>query len=212
MTQAPAARKDDYIFKLIMIGDSRVGKTQLISRYIKNDFNMNSTPTFGVEFTHKTIEMEGKQVSIRLWDTIGQEKFRSLTSIYYKGAVGAILVYDITNRKSFESACTQWLGELGNFSESNIVLMLVGNKCDLKDKRKVTIEDATSFAEKHSKLEGEHRNGVHGDERQGLDQRGDSLRAHNRRDLQNRCEGHHQGAKDCGGKNEEREEAECGGQ
>jgi len=152
MTQSKPEQKHDYLFKLVMIGDHGVGKTQLITRYTKNEFNIHSTTTIGVEFTTQTIKMHNKQIGAQIWDTAGEEKYKSLTSIYYKGAVGAILVYDITRRETFDRTCTQWLGELKNFSDPHIVAMLVGNKCDLKDKREVSIEDATAFAETHSKL------------------------------------------------------------
>eukprot|EP00826_Nyctotherus_ovalis_P044448 TRINITY_DN4798_c0_g1_i4.p1 TRINITY_DN4798_c0_g1~~TRINITY_DN4798_c0_g1_i4.p1 ORF type:complete len:154 (-),score=55.63 TRINITY_DN4798_c0_g1_i4:447-908(-) len=153
MAQGRPDQKYDYLFKLVMIGDHGVGKTQLITRYTKDEFNFHSSTTIGVEFTTQTTVIDNKQIGAQIWDTAGEEKYKSLTSIYYKGAVGAILVYDITRRDTFDRICTQWLGELKNFSDPHIVSMLVGNKCDMKDKREVSIEDATAFAETNSKLE-----------------------------------------------------------
>lgn len=152
MAQSKQDQKHDFLFKVVMIGDHGVGKTQLIYRYTKDDFQAHSTTTIGVEFTTHTIVIEEKTIGAQIWDTAGEEKYKSLTSIYYKGAVGAILVYDITRRDTFDRVCTQWIGELKNFSDPNIVTMLVGNKCDLKDKREVSTEEATAFAESSSKI------------------------------------------------------------
>ena len=154
MTQAKQDQKYDFLFKIVTIGDHGVGKTQLIFRYTKNEFNIHSKTTIGVEFTTRSLAIDGKMIGAQLWDTAGEEKYKSLTSIYYKGAVGALLVYDITKRESFERICTQWLGELKSFSDPNIVAILIGNKCDLKDKRVVQTDEATAFAEKNGKLEG----------------------------------------------------------
>ncbi len=141
-------QKPDYLFKIVMIGDHGVGKTQLISQYTKGEFNIHSKTTIGVEFTTHTQTIDAKIIGAQLWDTAGEEKYKSLTSIYYKGAVGALLVYDITRKETFERICTQWLGELKNFSDPNIVAILIGNKCDLKEKRAVQTDEATAFAEK----------------------------------------------------------------
>jgi Ras-related protein Rab-11A len=132
-----------------MIGEHTVGKTQLILRYAKNDFDMHAKTTLGVEFTPKTITIDGKIIGAQLWDTAGEEKYKSLTKIYYKGAVGAFLVYDITRKETFDKICSQWLNEVKNYSDANIVSILIGNKCDLKDNRQVQIEEASNFAEKN---------------------------------------------------------------
>lgn len=151
MIQGKPDQRHDYLFKLVMIGDHGVGKTQLITRYTKDEFNIHSSTTIGVEFTTQTITIDNKQIGAQIWDTAGEEKYKSLTSIYYKGAVGAILVYDITRRETFDRIHSQWITELKGFSDPHIVAMLVGNKCDLRDKREVSIEDATAFAETNSK-------------------------------------------------------------
>ena len=152
MTQVKQEQKYDFLFKIVMIGDHGVGKTQLITRYTKNEFNMHSSTTIGVEFTTRSQTIDGKLIGAQLWDTAGEEKYKSLTSIYYKGAVGALLVYDITRRETFDRICTQWLSELKTFSDINIVAILIGNKCDLKEKRQVQTDEATTFAEKNGIL------------------------------------------------------------
>eukprot|EP00347_Sterkiella_histriomuscorum_P001773 403370738 len=137
----------DYLFKLVMLGDSGVGKSNLLMRYTKNEFNVNSTMTMGIEFATKTIQTAQNQIiRAQIWDTCGQERYRSLTSAYYRGAVGALMVYDVTSQKSFDNVQV-WLKELRQFAESNIVVLLVGNKIDLKDKREVRKEDASQFAQ-----------------------------------------------------------------
>lgn len=141
-------KQHDFMFKIVVIGDHGVGKTQLLSRYAKNEFDMHSKTTLGVEFTPHTETIDGKVVGAQLWDTAGEEKYKSLTSIYYKGALGALLVYDITQRKTYERLCTQWLTELKNFSDPNIVAVLIGNKCDLRLQRQVQTDEASGFAEK----------------------------------------------------------------
>lgn len=151
MSQSKTDQKHDFLFKIVMIGDHGVGKTQLILRYTKNEFNIHSTTTIGVEFTTQTLTIDNKLIGAQIWDTAGEEKYKSLTSIYYKGAVGAILVYDITQKLTFDRICSQWLSELKNFSDPNIVAMLIGNKCDLKDKREVNTDEAAKFAEANSK-------------------------------------------------------------
>jgi Ras-related protein Rab-11A len=149
MAQQKEEKKYDFLFKVVMIGDHGVGKTQLIVRYTKDDFDMHSKTTLGVEFTTHSATIESKSIGAQLWDTAGEEKYKSLTSIYYKGAVGAMLVYDITRKETFERISAQWLNELKSFSDPNIVIILIGNKCDLKEKREVTTEEAASFAEKN---------------------------------------------------------------
>ena len=151
MAADKAELKYDFLFKVVMIGDHGVGKTQLISRYDKNEFDIHSKTTIGVEFTSHRLMVEGKVIGAQLWDTAGEEKYKSLTSIYYKGAVGALLVYDITRKQTFDRICSQWLGELEKFSDPNIVSILIGNKCDLKERREVPLEEATAFAESHRK-------------------------------------------------------------
>ena len=110
----------DYLFKIVLIGDSGVGKSNLLSRFVKNEFNLESKATIGVEFAPKTLLLDnGQIVKAQIWDTAGQERYRAITSTYYRGAVGALVVYDITKTKTFESV-ERWLEELGQYAESGI--------------------------------------------------------------------------------------------
>ncbi|KAA3469554.1 ras-related protein RABA4c-like [Gossypium australe] len=132
-------QKIDYVFKVVLIGDSAVGKSQLLSRFTRNEFNIDSKATIGVEFQTKTLLIDHKSVKAQIWDTAGQER----------GAVGAMLVYDITKRQSFDHVA-KWLEELRGHADKNIVIMLVGNKSDLASLRAVPIEDAKEFAQRES--------------------------------------------------------------
>ncbi|KAI3521149.1 hypothetical protein L1887_10610 [Cichorium endivia] len=141
--------KIDYVFKVVLIGDSAVGKSQLLSRFAKNEFSMDSKATLGVEFQTKTLVIDQKTVKAQIWDTAGQERYRAVTSAYYRGAVGAMLVYDMTKRQTFDHM-TRWLEELRGHADKNIVIMLIGNKCDLEGLRAVPVEDAQEFAEREN--------------------------------------------------------------
>ncbi|KAK8612307.1 hypothetical protein V6N13_092423 [Hibiscus sabdariffa] len=142
----------DYLFKIVLIGDSGVGKSNILSRFTRNEFCLDSKSTIGVEFATRTLEVEGKTVKAQIWDTAGQERYRAITSAYYRGAVGALLVYDITKRQTFDNT-VRWLKELREHAGSNIaVIMMVGNKSDLNHLRAVSKEDADSFAEKEGLL------------------------------------------------------------
>eukprot|EP00826_Nyctotherus_ovalis_P064747 TRINITY_DN9506_c0_g1_i11.p1 TRINITY_DN9506_c0_g1~~TRINITY_DN9506_c0_g1_i11.p1 ORF type:complete len:158 (+),score=38.53 TRINITY_DN9506_c0_g1_i11:171-644(+) len=149
MVESKDEREIDFFFKIILIGSHFVGKTQLINRYIKNSFDINSVMTIGIECLPKRVTIQNKVVVANIWDTIGEEKFKSITALYYKGAVGAILVYDITRRESFTEICRQWFDELKNNCETDLVTMLIGNKCDLANERQVKTEEAVKFAKKH---------------------------------------------------------------
>ncbi|KAI3786703.1 hypothetical protein L1987_40594 [Smallanthus sonchifolius] len=136
----------DYLFKVVLIGDSGVGKSNLLSRFTRNEFCLESKSTIGVEFATRTLQVEGKTVKAQIWDTAGQERYRAITSAYYRGALGALLVYDVTKPTTFENV-KRWLKELRDHADSNIVIMLIGNKTDLKHLRAVATEDAQTFAE-----------------------------------------------------------------
>ncbi len=139
----------DYLFKVVMIGDSGVGKSNLLLRYTKSDFNLESKTTIGVEFaTKKVTTQDGKNIKAQIWDTAGQERYRAITTAYYRGAVGALLVYDITNMNSFKNIA-QWLKTLKQQADNNIIILLVGNKTDLRDKREVKKEEAAAYAAEH---------------------------------------------------------------
>ena len=130
----------DTIFKIVIVGDSGVGKTNLITRYLKNDFKPETKATIGIEFSDKKYIYKNKNIKIQIWDTAGQERYRSLTSMYYKGAKGAIFVYDISSKISFENI-DKWLIEMKKTADENIKIILIGNKCDLIDKREVKEDD-----------------------------------------------------------------------
>ncbi|KAJ3441913.1 ras-related protein rab11 [Anaeramoeba flamelloides] len=138
----------DFLYKIVLIGDSGVGKTNLLSRYCRNEFDLQSKSTIGVEFATKTLQIDGKIIKAQIWDTAGQERYRAITSAYYRGAVGAILVFDITKYSTFEN-CERWLNELREHSSEDIKIMLVGNKVDLKHLRAVALEKSTTFSEEH---------------------------------------------------------------
>ena len=135
----------DYLFKLLLIGDSGVGKSNLLSRFTRNEFNLDSKSTIGVEFATRSLSVDGKVVKAQIWDTAGQERYRAITSAYYRGAVGALLVYDISKQPTFANV-TRWLKELRDHADSSIVIMLVGNKSDLRHLRAVPTEEAKEFA------------------------------------------------------------------
>jgi len=135
----------DYLFKVVLIGDSGVGKSNLLSRFTRNEFNLESKSTIGVEFATRSINVDGKTVKAQIWDTAGQERYRAITSAYYRGAVGALLVYDIAKHATYVNV-QRWLKELRDHADSNIVIMLVGNKSDLKHLRAVPTEEAKNFS------------------------------------------------------------------
>lgn len=138
----------DYLFKVVLIGDSGVGKSNLLSRFTRNEFNLESKSTIGVEFATRSIQVGGKVIKAQIWDTAGQERYRAITSAYYRGAVGALLVYDIAKHITYENV-ERWLKELRDHADANIVIMLVGNKSDLRHLRAVPTEEAKAFAERN---------------------------------------------------------------
>ncbi|KAG2332734.1 hypothetical protein Bca52824_003914 [Brassica carinata] len=139
----------DYLFKVVLTGDSGVGKSNLLSRFTKNDFSHDSRSTIGVEFATRSIQVDDKIVKAQIWDTAGQERYRAITSAYYRGAVGALLVYDVTRHVTFENV-ERWLKELRNHTDANIVIMLVGNKADLRHLRAIPTEEVKAFAEREN--------------------------------------------------------------
>ncbi|GLT64824.1 hypothetical protein SLA2020_372930 [Shorea laevis] len=137
---------EEYLFKIVLIGDSAVGKSNLLSRFARNEFDSQSKATIGVEFQTQAVEIDGKEVKAQIWDTAGQERFRAVTSAYYRGAVGALVVYDITRRTSFDSV-KRWLEELSMHCDTAVARMLVGNKCDLENIRDISVEEGKNLAE-----------------------------------------------------------------
>ncbi|RCN44260.1 Ras family protein [Ancylostoma caninum] len=144
---ATNADEYDFLYKVILIGDSGVGKSNLLSRFARNTFSLESKSTIGVEFSTRIITVDGKRIMAQIWDTAGQERFKTVTSAYYRGAQGALIVYDITKPGSFDS-CKQWLHDLREQSE-HVSVMLVGNKSDLRNMREVQAEMAKRFADEH---------------------------------------------------------------
>merc|ERR1719440_1914952 len=139
----------DYLFKVVLIGDSGVGKSNLLSRFTRNEFCLESKSTIGVEFATRSLPIDGKTIKAQIWDTAGQERYRAITSAYYGGAVGALLVYDIAKHLTYENV-ERWLRELRDHADANIVIMLVGNKSDLRHLRAVPTDESKAFAEKNT--------------------------------------------------------------
>ena len=124
----------DYMFKLVLIGDSEVGKTQLLLRYTKNQFTLRPVPTIGVEFVAQTVRFDDHVIRAQIWDTAGQDRYRAITSTYYRQAIGVLLVYDISRKVSFDNI-NRWLTEVRDHADEKAEIILVGNKSDLEDKR-----------------------------------------------------------------------------
>lgn len=137
-----------YLFKYIIIGDTGVGKSCLLLQFTDKRFQPVHDLTIGVEFGARMITIDGKQIKLQIWDTAGQEAFRSITRSYYRGAAGALLVYDITRRETFNHLTT-WLEDARQHSNSNMVIMLIGNKSDLDSRREVKKEEGEAFAREH---------------------------------------------------------------
>ena len=136
----------DLLFKLILVGDSCVGKSNILLKYLKNEFDPNSRATVGVEFGTKNIIIDNKKIKIQIWDTAGEERYRSITSAYYKGAKGAFIVYDITRKSTFDNI-DKWISDLKLNGDKNICIIILGNKSDLDDKREVSKEGGIKKSE-----------------------------------------------------------------
>ena len=135
----------DYLFKYIIIGDAAVGKSNLLLRFNQGQFHDEYQLTIGVEFGAKNVEVGGKQLRLQIWDTAGQENYRSITRAYYKNSACALLVYDISNRETFEHI-SLWIEECRTQSPKTVNMVLVGNKSDLNDKRQVSFEEGQKLA------------------------------------------------------------------
>ena len=133
--------KEEYKLKVVVVGDSGVGKTNLIKRFASDTFNYDSKATVGVEFISKSYIINKKVFKIEIWDTAGQERYKAITSAYYKGAKGCLIVYDTTSQLTFNNI-DKWMSEIREKALTNIKVMIVGNKIDLKDKRIIPIEEA----------------------------------------------------------------------
>mmetsp|Transcript_25919 Transcript_25919/g.58492 ORF Transcript_25919/g.58492 Transcript_25919/m.58492 type:complete len:202 (-) Transcript_25919:178-783(-) len=136
----------DYLFKLLLIGDSGVGKSCLLLRFADDTYTESYISTIGVDFKIRTLELDGKTIKLQIWDTAGQERFRTITSSYYRGAHGIIVVYDVTDQESFNNV-KQWMNEIDRYANDKVNKMLVGNKCDLTAKKVVDYNTAKEFAD-----------------------------------------------------------------
>jgi Ras-related protein Rab-1A len=136
----------DYLFKLLLIGNSSVGKSSLLVRFVDDIWEENFVPTIGVDFKLKTLDVNGKKVKLQIWDTAGQERFKNITASYYRGGNGVLVVYDITDRDSFTNL-TSWLIEIEKNANKNVFKLLIGNKNDLESERKVTFNEGKEFAD-----------------------------------------------------------------
>ncbi|CAE7736422.1 RABA2A [Symbiodinium pilosum] len=146
----------DHFYKVVLVGDATVGKTHLLSRYVKSKLPKAPTATVGVEFATRIVKLSnGSKVKAQIWDTAGQERYRAITSTHYRRAVGALLCYDVTKETTFKN-CAKWMEELRQSAEPDIVIMLVGNKVDLADKdpssRQVYYDAAQEFATQNGLL------------------------------------------------------------
>ena len=138
----------DYQFKLVIIGDAAVGKSCLLHQFVEGKFRKNSSYTIGVEFGSKSVSIAGKSIKLQIWDTAGQERYRAVTRSYYRGAVGAVVVFDVSSKDSFDHV-TNWITDAKTLARSDTCIILVGNKADLKDKREVTFMEASRFAQEN---------------------------------------------------------------
>jgi len=129
----------EQLYKIIIIGDSGVGKSNILGRYLRNEFHEDTKATVGVEFGSKKMVIENVTIKLQIWDTAGEERYRSITSAYYKGSKGCFIVYDITNPQSFDDLM-KWYEEIKRSGDKGVSIILVGNKCDLENERKITIE------------------------------------------------------------------------
>lgn len=151
--------KYDHLFKIVLIGDSGVGKTNLLDQLTRKGFSDGTKATIGVEFATKTFKIDNSIIKAQIWDTAGQERYRAITSAYYRGTLGALIVYDITRKSSLGNSITHWLTQLKESSGEDIEIILVGNKTDLEEERAIStacgneaaISNGLSFVETSAK-------------------------------------------------------------
>lgn len=136
----------DYLFKCLIIGDSGIGKSSIVTRFVDNMFIDSYITTIGVDFKIKTLNINDKNVKLQIWDTAGQERFRTITTSYYRGAHIILLCYDITDRNSFNNLVL-WLNEIKKYGSESVIIILCGTKLDMEEKRTVLVEEAQNFAD-----------------------------------------------------------------
>jgi len=141
-----ATQEYDYLFKLLLIGDSGVGKSCLLLRFADDTYTESYISTIGVDFKIRTLDLSGKTCKLQIWDTAGQERFRTITSSYYRGAHGIIVVYDVTDKESFNNV-KHWMQEIDKYAADGVNKLLIGNKCDLSSKKVVSYDEAKELAE-----------------------------------------------------------------
>lgn len=142
----------DYLFKIVLVGDSGVGKTNLLSQLTKQNFCTTTPPTIGVEFTTVNFKVGEDIIKAQIWDTAGQERFRAITSAYYRGTYGALIVYDVTRKQSLFQSVNHWFIQLRQHARNNPTIVLVGNKVDLDESREITTEAGKRIAEENNVL------------------------------------------------------------
>ena len=136
----------NYLMKFILIGNSGVGKSTMLFQFIDDKFRKGIEPTIGIEFGTKLMDIDGQSIRLQIWDSAGQENYRSITRSYYRNTVCTFLIYDITNKKSFDDIKT-WLNEAKTFGNENMHFVLLGNKCELSDNRVVSFQEGKKFAQ-----------------------------------------------------------------
>ena len=139
----------DFMFKIILVGKSQVGKTNIMSKFLKNSFDENSRPTIGVEFGGKIYNIYGHQIKAHFWDIAGQERYKNLVQSYYRGATGALVIYDITNKESFDKV-DNLINDVKKYTQKDVSIILIGNKTDLEDKREIMKEQGEEKAKKYN--------------------------------------------------------------
>ena len=146
-TNSNASDQDyEFIFKVLLLGNSNVGKSSLFLRFVDDIWNDTFVPTIGVDFKIKTFEIDSKKIKMQIWDTAGQERFKNIISSYYRGAHGILLLYDVTDKDSFKNL-SNWLIEIEKNASKNVLKVLIGNKSDLEDKRVISYNQGKEFAD-----------------------------------------------------------------
>ena len=138
-------KKYDYLFKILLIGDSTANKTSILLKFCDDAFNTTQISTIGIDFKVKTFQLNSKKIRLHVWDTAGQERFKTITSAYYRGAHGILLVYSITDKESFDSTC-KWMENINEHADKNVEIILLGNNCEKSEMRQVSKEDGERFA------------------------------------------------------------------
>ncbi|KAF9354456.1 GTP-binding protein [Mortierella sp. AD094] len=142
----PKSASYDYLIKLLLIGDSGVGKSCLLLRFSDDSFTPSFITTIGIDFKIRTIELDGKRIKLQIWDTAGQERFRTITTAYYRGAMGILLVYDVTDERSF-SNIRNWFSNIEQHASEGVNKILIGNKCDMPDKKVISKDQGQALAD-----------------------------------------------------------------